>query len=230
MPLRDSECWVFDLDNTLYPASNGLMAQVSERMTEFVARALDVGADEALAEQKQLFRKHGTTLRGLMEKYAVDPWSFLDFVHQVDYRQIDPSPRLAEALRALPGRKVIYTNASTSHAERVLDRLGIAHLFDGVFDVAAAAWQPKPHPTGYEKLVAQHQINPQRTVMIEDIALNLQPAAAIGMTTVWLHHEDAETPHWMAPAEDSDYVHHRISDLAEWLEGLGVAEVPLATR
>ncbi len=221
--LRDLECWVFDLDNTLYPASNGLMAEVSSRMTQFVAHALGLAADEALVEQKHLFRKHGTTLRGLMEKYAVDPSSFLDFVHQVDYNQVDPSPRLADALRALPGRKLVYTNASTQHAERVLERLGVAESFEGVFDVAAAAWQPKPHPASYQTLVERHQITPDRTAMVEDIAPNLEPAAALGMTTVWLHHEDAAAPAWTAPRDDSDYVHHKISDLTEWLESLPAA-------
>jgi putative hydrolase of the HAD superfamily len=223
MALRDLECWVFDLDNTLYPASNGLMAEVSSRMTQFVAQALGVAADEALVEQKQLFRKHGTTLRGLMEKYAVDPWSFLDFVHQVDYNQVDPSPRLADALRALPGRKLVYTNASTHHAERVLERLGVADYFEGVFDVAAAAWRPKPYPASYQTLVERHQITPGRAAMVEDIAPNLEPAAALGMTTVWLHHQDGAAPAWTAPSDDSHYVHHKIGNLTEWLESLPAA-------
>ncbi len=223
IPLRDFECWVFDLDNTLYPASNGLMADVSSRMTQFVSNALGVAVDEALVEQKELYRKHGTTLRGLMEKYAVDPWSFLDFVHQVDYGQVEPSPRLAEALLALPGRKIVFTNASVHHAEAVLGRLGIAHQFEGVFDVAAASWQPKPHPTAYQTLVERHQITPARTVMVEDIAPNLEPAATLGMTTVWLQHEDAQAPAWTMPSESSEYVHHKISNLTEWLESLAAA-------
>lgn len=220
IPLRDSDCWVFDLDNTLYPASNGLMAEVSARMTEFVANVLGVAADEALVEQKKLFRIHGTTLRGLMEKYAVDPWSFLDFVHQVNYDQVEPSPGLADALLALPGRKFVFTNASAKHAERVLDRLGIAQQFEGVFDVAAASWQPKPHPPAYQTMVERHQITPGRAVMVEDIAPNLEPAAALGMTTVWLHHEDAAAPAWTMPSDSSDYVDHKISDLTNWLESL----------
>jgi putative hydrolase of the HAD superfamily len=189
---------VFDLDNTLYPASNGLMAEVSARMTQFVANVLGVAADAA----------------------PVDPCSFLDFVHQVDYDQVEPSPSLASALLALPGRKFIFTNASTAHAERVLDRLGIIQQFEGVFDVAAASWQPKPHPTAYQTLVDQHQITPGRTVMVEDIAPNLEPAATLGMTTVWLHHDDAVAPAWTLPSGSSDYVDHKIGDLTEWLGSL----------
>jgi putative hydrolase of the HAD superfamily len=218
--LRRSECWVFDLDNTLYPAANGLMAEVSARMTEFVADALGVARDEALIEQKDLFRKHGTTLRGMMEKHAVDPWAFLDFVHQVDYGQVDPSPRLAKALTALPGRKVIFTNASVAHAEQVLERLGVAAHFEGVFDVAAASWWPKPHPTAYQTLIEQHRINPGRAVMVEDIARNLEPAATMGMTTVWIDHQDTQAPAWTKPEEASEYVHHTINDLTTWLESL----------
>jgi putative hydrolase of the HAD superfamily len=218
--LRRSECWVFDLDNTLYPAANGLMAEVSARMTEFVADALGVARDEALIEQKDLFRKHGTTLRGMMEKHAVDPWAFLDFVHQVDYGQVDPSPRLAKALTALPGRKVIFTNASVAHAEQVLERLGVAAHFEGVFDVAAASWRPKPHPTAYQTLIEQHRINPGRAVMVEDIARNLEPAATMGMTTVWIDHQDTQAPAWTKPEEASEYVHHTINDLTTWLESL----------
>jgi len=189
-------------------------------MTQFVANVLSVAADEALVEQKKLFRIHGTTLRGLMDKYAVDPWSFLDFVHQVDYNQVEPSPGLADALLALPGRKIVFTNASTAHAKRVLDRLGIAEQFEGVFDVAAASWQPKPHPSAYRTLVEQHQITPDRAVMVEDIAPNLEPAATLGMTTVWLHHEDAAAPAWTMPSNSSDYVDHKIGDLTRWLESL----------
>ena len=189
-------------------------------MTQFVAGVLGVATDAALIEQKQLFRKHGTTLRGLMENYAVDPWAFMDFVHQVDYGLVAPSPRLADALHALPGRKIVFTNASVQHAEQVLERLGIADQFQGIFDVAAAAWQPKPHSTAYDTLVERHQIMPERAVMVEDIARNLEPAATLGMTTVWIDHQDALAPIWTLPGEASDYVHHTIGDLTEWLEAL----------
>ena len=137
-----------------------------------------------------------------------------------NYDQVDPSPRLADALRALPGRKIVFTNASTSHAERVLGRLGIDNQFAGVFDVAAATWLPKPNPTAYQTLIERHQITPARAVMVEDMAPNLEPAATPGMTTVWIHHRDAQAPAWTMPSDDNDYVHHKIADLTEWLETL----------
>ncbi|MBO22556.1 MAG: pyrimidine 5'-nucleotidase [Rhodospirillaceae bacterium] len=216
--LKHSESWIFDLDNTLYPASTGLMAEVSSRMTAFVADLLRLEHDAALIEQKRMFREHGTTLRGLMNDHAVDPTKFMDYVHSVNYTLVDESPRLARALNALPGRKIIFTNASVTHAKKVLERLGVLGAFSGIFDVAAADYIPKPHPRPYDVLAKQHAINPKRTVMVEDLARNLAPAAAMGMTTLWVRADDSIEAHWAAPSEDDDYVHHRTDDLVGWLE------------
>lgn len=215
-----SETWVFDLDNTLYPASCGLMAEVSHRMTGYVADLLGVDREAALIEQKRLFREHGTTLRGLMDRFEVDPIAFMDHVHDVDYSCVAPSTRLAASLAALPGRKIVYTNASAAHAEAVLERLGIAHAFDGVFDVIAADYRPKPDPLSYSVLAERFAFAPERAVMVEDIAHNLAPAHALGMTTVWVRPADAVDPYWATQDETADYVHHRVEDIEHWLDGL----------
>jgi putative hydrolase of the HAD superfamily len=222
--LRESESWIFDLDNTLYPASTGLMAQVSSRMTAFVADLLRVEPEHALVEQKRMFREHGTTLRGLMNDHAVDPTEFMKYVHAVDYGLVDASPRLARALDALPGQKIIYTNASVAHAETVLERLGVGHAFNGIFDVAAADYVPKPHPRSYNILAARHAVDPGHAVMVEDLAHNLAPAAAMGMTTVWVQADGHADTHWAAPGEDDDHVHHRTDDLVGWLEDVVAAQ------
>jgi putative hydrolase of the HAD superfamily len=218
--IRDSEFWLFDLDNTLYPASNGLMADVSLRMTKFVSNKLNIPKDAALTEQKELYRKFGTTLSGLMKKYKVDPYDFLDFVHQVDYSLVQPDPRLARLLENFPGRKLVYTNASANHAEQVLKRLQIADHFEGIYDIVAAEWQPKPIQESYQTLIDKYNINPKSAVMIEDIAINLQPAALMGMTTVWINHLEENTPIWTMPSADSVYVHHKINNLNNWLNSL----------
>ncbi|MEP4380112.1 MAG: pyrimidine 5'-nucleotidase [Alphaproteobacteria bacterium] len=216
--LKQTESWIFDLDNTLYPASTGLMAQVSSRMTTFVADLLGVEPESALVEQKRMFREHGTTLRGLMNYHAVDPTAFMAYVHAVDYGLVDENPRLARVLRALPGQKIVYTNASVPHAESVLERLGIADVFAGIFDVAAADYVPKPNPRPYDVLAARHGVEPSRAVMVEDIAHNLAPAAAMGMTTLWVRTNGPVDAYWAAPSEDDDYVHHQTDDLVAWLE------------
>lgn len=218
--LRQTETWVFDLDNTLYPASCGLMAEVSSRMTRFVADSLKLEPDAALIEQKRMFREHGTTLRGLMNDHNVDPVHFMDYVHAVDYSVVGPMPRLNAALEQLPGRKVVFTNASTAHAETVLENLGIAEHFTGIFDVAAADYVPKPNPKPYETLARQYAFDPAQAVMLEDIGPNLRPAAQMGMTTVWVRYNPENDPYWAVPDGDSDYIHHETDDLVTWLESV----------
>lgn len=218
--LRQTETWVFDLDNTLYPASCGLMAEVSSRMTRFVADTLKLEPDAALIEQKRMFREHGTTLRGLMNDHNVDPVYFMDYVHAVDYSVVGPMPRLNAVLKQLPGRKVVFTNASTAHAETVLENLGIAEHFTGIFDVAAADYVPKPNPKPYETLARQYAFDPAQAVMLEDIRPNLRPAAQMGMTTVWVRYNPENDPYWDVPDGDSDYIHHETNDLVSWLESV----------
>lgn len=218
-PASAPDWWLFDLDNTLHPATNGLQAAISVRMTRFVADLLDLDPPAALTVQKQLFRDHGTTLRGLMNDHGVAPDAFYEYVNGVDYDVVAPDARLAAVLARLPGRKLVFTNASARHAEQVVERLGIAAHVDGVFDAEAASYRAKPDPQAYAMLVERFGVAPQRAVMVEDIARNLAPAAALGMTTVWLRPVDLPDPHWAAPEPDTDYVHHETDDLPAWLEG-----------
>lgn len=207
------ETWIFDLDNTLYPARFNLFDQVDLRIGQFIAQALAIDHDEARRVQKQYFRAHGTTLRGLMDHHGVAPADFLDFVHDIDYRPIPPNAELSRALGRLPGRKVIFTNGTTDHAHSVMDRLGVAHHIEGVFDIVDADYVPKPEPGPYDTMLARFGIDPRRAIMVEDIARNLAPAAALGMTTVWVR----TTSQWGREGSGDDYVHHIIDDLADWL-------------
>ncbi|MDP7241817.1 MAG: pyrimidine 5'-nucleotidase [Rhodospirillales bacterium] len=220
--LRQTETWVFDLDNTLYPASTNLFGQIDLRMRDFIARSLNLGLEDARTLQKTYFHTYGTTLRGLMEHHAVDAHAFLDYVHDIDIDALSPSPALDTALTRLSGRKLIFTNASTDHARRVMKRLGMEHHFDSIFDIADADFEPKPVPAVYARLVERHRIDPKTSVMVEDIARNLEPAAALGMTTVWVR-TDSE---WGSQGNDGAHVHHVVDDLAAWLGALsdGVAD------
>ena len=220
--MRDAETWIFDLDNTLYPASINLFSQIDDRMREFIADFLGLGQDEAFKVQKQYFREYGTSLRGLMDRHGLDPAAFLDHVHDIDLTILDADPLLDQALARLPGRKLIFTNASTAHAERVTRRLGIDHHFDDIFDVIAADFRPKPEPATYDTLVARNGIDPRSTVMVEDMARNLAPAAALGMTTVWVR-TGAEIG---VPSEDGDYIHYVLDDLTAGLTRLTANDSP----
>ena len=210
------ETWVFDLDNTIYPARHNLFDQVDVRIGAFIARLLDLDAVAARRIQKQYFRNHGTTLHGLMLHHDVDPHDFLGFVHDIDVACIPPDPALDRNLDRLPGRKVIFTNGSTGHAENVLGRLGVAGRFDGIFAITDADFVPKPEAAPYATLIERFSIDPASAVMVEDIARNLEPAAALGMTTVWVRTDNA----WGAEGSGCDYVHHVIDDVAGWLAAL----------
>ncbi|WP_298158122.1 pyrimidine 5'-nucleotidase [Brevundimonas sp.] len=176
--------WVFDLDDTLYPPEQGVMSLVQARINAFMVDAVGLPAAEAKVLQRQFLNEHGTTLAGLMANYAVDPEKFLREVHDVPLDSLEPSPALAKVIAALPGRKFVLTNGARSHAARVLDRIGIKDLIDGVFAIEDMDLTPKPAPATYRHFLERFGIDPAHAVFFEDTARNLQPARAMGMTTV----------------------------------------------
>jgi len=209
--LRDTETWVFDLDNTLYPAGTTIYPEVERRMNEFIMRALELPLAEAQELRRRFFLTHGTTLRGLMVDYGMAPGPFLDYCHDLDLRALPPDPRLAAAIAALPGRKLIFTNATTRHAERVLERLGMGDAFAHIHDIVACDYLPKPDPSGYHALIARHALDARRCAMVEDMAKNLVPAAALGMTTIWVKGGP------LADDAGAEHIHYTVDDLADFL-------------
>jgi len=222
------ESWVFDLDNTLYPARCNLFAEVDRRMGEFISALLGVDAAEARRVQKHYYREFGTTLRGLMSRHGADPQAFLDYVHRIDLSPLDPDPELGAAIATLPGRKFVLTNGSRTHARNVLDRLGVAALFDGIFDIACADYVPKPAAEIYELFITTHAVEPARSVMFEDLARNLEAPHALGMRTVLVRSgtiEDDYIHDGVVPAADEPHVHHVTDDLAAFLRAAARARV-----
>lgn len=176
--------WVFDMDDTLYPPSQGVMKLVQARINAFMVQAVGLPSDEARALQRQFLDEHGTTLAGLMANYAVDPEHFLRDVHDVPLDSLEPSPRLAGLLAALPGRRFVLTNGARCHAERVLDRIGITDLFDGVFCIEDMDLVPKPAPATFRHFLQRFGVDPHQAAFFDDTPKNLLPAKALGMTTV----------------------------------------------
>ena len=214
------DAWVFDLDNTLYPHECGLFGEVDRRIRRFIADALGVSDDEAHRVQRHYFHTYGTSLLGLTREHGADPGEFLAFVHDIDLSAVTPDAALGRGLAGLPGRKFVFTNADAAYASRVLDRLGVGGAFDSIFDIAAGGYVPKPHPGAYERLLSTHGIEPGRAALFEDIPRNLAPAAALGMTTVWVRN-DAE---WAQPdKEDGHGADHVVDELGRWLEDLAAA-------
>jgi putative hydrolase of the HAD superfamily len=199
------DTWVFDLDNTLYPASCKLFDQMHLKMGEYVMQRFGVEYPEAYAIQKRLYRKHGTTLRGLMVEYGEAPDDFLHWVHDIDYSAVPHSPQLKTAIEALPGRKLVFTAGTCAHAKRTMDKLGITDLFEDVFDIHAAQLIPKP--------AQQHDVVPTRAAFFEDIARNLEVPHDMGMATVLVTSEVSYDEH----ENDGPHVHHRTNDLSTFL-------------
>lgn len=222
-PFAHIRTWIFDLDNTLYPKRSDLFPQVERRIGEYVARHLNLAPDAAWRVQKALFREHGTTMRGLMVEHGVDPHDFLAYAHDIDYGRLEPNPGLDGLLAALPGDKLVYTNGSTAHARKVLAQLGVTRHFGGIFDIVDGDFRPKPDPVPFAAMVDRHGIAPRSAIFVEDLARNLEPAAALGMTTVWLRHDG---PDWQRAQPGDEFVHHIIDDLDLWLAGLTKAPPP----
>jgi len=220
------DTWIFDLDNTLYPAHCRLFDQIDRRIADFIGNFFSVDHVEAKRIQKSYFKEFGTSLRGLMMRHGLSPEEYLNYVHDIDFSSLQPADKLNGALNRLPGRKLIFTNADVPYAERVMDRLGIRHHFEEIYDIAAADYVPKPFPEAYATLINRYSVRPKTSTFFEDIARNLAPARALGMTTVWVRHDDA----YSAWGADEVEVHYTTDDLATWLDaavdGLAPAKAP----
>ena len=201
------DTWVFDLDNTLYPPEARLFDQIEVRMTDFVMRALGVDRAEADHLRHVYWRDHGTTLAGLMRLHDVDPGPYLTEVHEIDFTGLAPDPALAAGIRALPGRKIVYTNGCGPYAERVIEARGLSGLFDAVYGVEHAGFHPKPDRAAFDTVFALDGLSPARATMFEDDTRNLLVPHQIGMRTV----------HVAPAAAPADHIHHHTDDLAGFL-------------
>jgi len=215
--LRHVDTWIFDLDNTLYPSSCELLALCDELMTDFIQRTTELDRDGARALQHRYHDEHGTTLAGLMLHHGVEPRAFLDAVHDIPLDRLTPDPELDRALARLPGRRLVFTNGSEKHAAKVLAALGVAGRFEEVFAIdTEEGFIPKPRPEAFANLTRRHGVRAAGSAFFEDMARNLEPAAALGMTTVLVGPRAVDHP--------GAFVHHRTEHLAPFLAAARVVE------
>jgi putative hydrolase of the HAD superfamily len=214
--LRHVDTWLFDLDNTLYPVESGFMGEIERRITAFVMQVTGLERDAAYRLQKVYLQDHGLSLTGLTLHHGVDPAEFHAVFHDLSLESLARDPDLVAAIERLPGRRLIFTNADDVHARRVLDRLGLAHLFEEVFHIGSFDYVPKPDPEAFRRMNAAHGIEPRSTAFFEDSERNLAPAAALGMTTVLVG------PH--AAASTAPFVDYRTEKLAPFLRDAQVRE------
>ena len=199
--------WVFDLDNTLYPPSARLFDQIEVKMTNYVAKALDVSTEVADHLRDTYWKRYGTTLAGLMAEHSIDPEPYLDAVHDIDFSVLSADPTLAARIAALPGRKVVYTNGARPYALKVLEARGLTGLFDAVYGVEHAGYRPKPEQAAFEAIFALDKLSPEFGAMFEDDVRNLAVPHALGMRTVHVGPDPLPAPH----------IHHHTDDLAAFL-------------
>lgn len=207
--LRHVRSWIFDLDNTLYPPESMFMKLVEKRINDYVVRTSGLPAPEAMVVQKGYLRDYGTSLAGLMAHYRIDPHDFLAEVHDVPLDVLKPDPGLRAALERLQGPRIVFTNGSMAHARRVMDRLALTDLFDGLFSLEDADLIPKPDPRTFARMTERFGVDPTSAAFFEDTVKNLEPARAIGMTTVLVG------PH--AFDVDAPFVDHRAAALGPFL-------------
>ena len=216
MPLAPAyahvDWWIFDLDNTLYPATGPVWSMIGERMTAYVARITGLSWEEAEALQERYLHEHGATISGLIAHHGVDGYDFLTDVHAIDFERIAPDPDLAPLIKALPGKRLIYTNGARGYAQRVLERLGVGDAFDDVFAMEDAELHPKPSEESFARFIARYGVAPQRALMVEDTARNLAPAHALGMRTVLIHPEPG--------ADFPEHVHHAANCVKAFLRSV----------
>ena len=208
--LSHVDTWVFDLDQTLYPAEAEVMALIEGKMTAFVARETGLPYDDAYKLQKSYLSEHGTTLAGLMAYHDVEPHRFLDEVHDVSIDGLHPDPELNALIQALPGRKLVFTNGDDRHAVRILAKLEMTDLFDGVFHLEHADWIPKPNMVTFERMMAAHHVTPTTAAFFEDSPKNLKPAHQLGMKTVLVGPK--------AAGNSDDFIDFRAATVKDFLQ------------
>jgi len=196
---------LFDLDETLYPPEAGIMPEIRKLMLHYLRTRLHLTPEEAEALRRHYFQTYGTTMRGLQINHHVDPDEFLRIVHDIPLEKfIHPNPELDGVLAGIAQDKVVFTNSSREHAERVLDLLGIRRHFSRIIDVRDVGYESKPQPAAYQSVCNLLKVRPEDCLIVEDNARNLRPAKALGMTTVLVHREGSGLPSAQAQGTPQD--------------------------
>ncbi len=216
--LTEIKYWIFDLDNTLYSGQTKVFSEVDKRMSSFISEKLKIDIIEAKKIQKEYFYEYGTTLSGLMQKKNIDPNEFLEFVHDIDISWLPKDKLLRDELIKIKEKKYIFSNGSHAHIRNVTNQLGIDDLFDGAFDITDANFLPKPRIEPYKKLIQKFKLDPNKSILIEDIAHNLEQAKNLGMKTCWLENDET----FAKKDADKPYIDYKINNLPSFLQKINV--------
>ena len=214
--LKNKNNLLLDLDGTVYQDLESVFGQVSKLMTKYISEKLNVDLNRAKELQTNYFYKYNTSLNGLMIHHDIPPKEFLKYVHNIDLSFMKKDLVLREELVNLKMRKLIFTNGSKDHARNVLSHLGIDDLFENIFDITDAEYQPKPEPRAFDLMTKKFDLDPNETIYVEDIAKNLSIGKKRGCTTVWLINNEE----WGKMESDNDYIDYKIENLSLFLKEL----------
>ena len=210
--------YIFDLDNTLYPADSSVWAQIDGNIKHYIMNFTGLPAEEALRLQKSYYETYGTTLNGLMAEHGIDPEDYLKPVHKINLDTLQYNARLDEALTRIDAPKYIFTSGTKQHAGRVLEKLQLTRHFTYVFDIRSSGFTPKPKRKAYEEFLALHPLDPSKTLFIEDLPRNLEVPKAMGMKTLLVTSPVKVTRESFEKAgADAPYIDHITDNLAEFL-------------
>ncbi|WBU64608.1 pyrimidine 5'-nucleotidase [Paracoccus aerodenitrificans] len=219
MDFSDITTWIFDLDNTLYPPESNLFGQIEKKMTAHLQNMLGVEKAEADQLRMHYWRDYGTTLAGLMAEHDIDPNAYLLDVHDIDFSVLRPAPDLDRAIAALPGRKIIHTNADSTYADRVLDHLGLRGI-EAIHGIEEVGFHPKPDPRSYAAVMTAEGFDPSKAAMFEDDPRNLSQPARLGMRTILVGEGRLGPDAMTVGTPAGDHIQHRTHDLTAFLRSL----------
>ena len=209
--------WIFDLDNTMYDIDLGLFKKISNRITDFIMSKYSLDIDQAKKIQKEYYLKYGLTLRGLIVEKKLEPEEFLDYVHDVEHPELEKNDQLISKIRILEGKKIIFTNATSKHAKKILKILELEHDFDQIIDIKDLEYIPKPDKRSYKKLLECLNLNKEnldKTIFFEDTVKNLIPAKELGITTVWMKNSINEKDF----IKNCNFIDYSFNNLNEFLD------------
>ena len=209
--------WIFDLDNTMYDINLGLFKKISNRITDFIMSKYSLDIDQAKKVQKEYYLKYGLTLRGLIVEKKLEPDEFLDYVHDVEHPELKKNDQLISKIRILEGKKIIFTNATSKHAKKILKILELEDYFDQIIDIKNLEYIPKPDKRSYKKLLECLNLNKEnldKTIFFEDTVKNLIPAKELGITTVWMKNSINEKDFM----KNCNFIDYSFNNLNEFLD------------
>jgi len=192
MPSGAGPVWLFDLDDTLHDATRASMGELRQAFGAYMVEHLKLSETESDSLRTRYWQRYGATLLGLVKHHRVDAAHFLRLTHELPGLEARIRGHRADlaALRRLPGRKLILTNAPAAYAARVLKVLGIAAAFDAVLAIEDMRMfgqlRPKPDARMLRRLAVRLHVPPARCVLVEDTLVHQKAARRVGMGTVWM--------------------------------------------